>query len=115
MSTNTFPLLFNSQMLGATAATIYTVPGSPSGITLQNLQLKFTNVTAATRTITAYAVPSGGSESPTNAIVLDMSVPPNDYVVIPVERLGASGQIIAFCDAASSVTIQPIGGKLYTP
>lgn len=115
MSSNTFPVLFNSQMIGATASTVYDVPTTPAGITLQNLQLKLTNVTNATRTVTVYAVPSAGSPSPTNAVALDMAVPPNDYILIPVERLGNGGTIQALADTASAVNIQPIGGKLHTP
>lgn len=115
MSTNTFPVLFDTQMLGSTLSTPYSVPSTPSGQNLQNLQLKFTNVTAATRTITAHAVPSGSSATPSNAIALEMSVPPNDYIIIPVPRLGNDGSIQALCDQGSSVNISPIGGKLHTP
>lgn len=115
MSTNTFPVFFNSQMLGAAVSTLYEVPTSPSGISLQNLQLKCTNTTAATRTVTIYAVPTAGSPTPTNAVAADMSVPPNDYILVPVERLGNGGTIQALADVADAVNIQPIGGKLHTP
>lgn len=115
MSTNTFPVLFNSQLLGNTVSTIYDVPSSPSGITLQDMQLKLTNVTDATRTVTVHAVPAAGSPNDTNAIAKEMSVPPRDYIMLPVERLGADGTIQGLADMAGSVNIQAIGGKLHTP
>ncbi|MFD1216416.1 hypothetical protein [Microbulbifer celer] len=44
-----------------------------------------------------------------------MSVPPNDYIIIPVPRLANGGSIQALADQASSVNVAPIGGKLHTP
>lgn len=115
MSTNTFPVFFNSQLLGDTVNTLYTVPSSPSGITLQDLQVKLTNTTTATRSVSVYAVQSAGSPTPDNAVVYEMTIPPNDYVMVPVERLPNSASIQAAADIASAVSIQPIGGKLHTP
>lgn len=115
MSTNTFPVLFNSQMLGAVPLTVYQVPSSPSGITLQDVQLKLTNVTAATRSVKVHAVPAAGSPNDGNAVALDMSIPPHDYILLPLERLGAQASVVAEADEADSVNIQAIGGKLHTP
>lgn len=115
MSTNEFPVFFDTQMLGSTLSTPYDVPTTPSGVILQNLQLKLTNTSAATRTVSVYAVPSGSSPDPSNAIVLEMSVPPRDYIVVPVQRLANGGTIQALADQAGAVNIAPIGGKLHTP
>ena len=115
MSTNEFPVLFNSTLLTTSQAEIYAVPSSPSGIQLHDLQLKLTNVSSATRTVDLWAIPSGGSASDTTAIVVDFPIPPKDYVLVPLERLGASGTIEGLADQGSAVTIQPVGGKLHTP
>lgn len=115
MSTNTFPLFFNSVLLGTSNASMYTVPASPTTIILQDLQVKITNVTAATRQVTMYALPSGASASDTYKIAPEMSVPPFDFIIVPVPRLSAGGSVQGFADAASSLTVQPIGGKLHTP
>ncbi|MDP5211365.1 hypothetical protein, partial [Microbulbifer sp. 2205BS26-8] len=87
MSTNTYPVFFNSIMLEDTISTLYAVPSSPSGTILQNLQIKITNTTSATRTVSVYAVPVSSSPAPDNAVALNMSIPPNDYILLPVERL----------------------------
>lgn len=115
MSTNTYPVLFNSTMLGAALSTIYTLAASPSTSILQDLQVKLTNVSAATRTVTLYAVPSGGSVAPATAVAFELSIPPYDYIILPVERLGAGGTLQGFASAADSINIQPIGGKIHTP
>ena len=115
MSTNAYPVLFSSTLLGATNGTVYTVQSSPTTITLQDLQLKLTNVTAATRTVTIYAVPPSGAPDPSNAVAIEMSIPPYDYMILPVERLAAGGSIQGLASAAASVNISPIGGKLHTP
>lgn len=115
MSTNTYPVLFSSTLLGATISTLYTVPATPTTGTLQDLQLKLTNTSAATRTVTLYAVPSGRSVDVSTAIVVDMAVAPKDYILLPVERLGAGGTIQGLADVAADVSVQPIGGKLHTP
>ncbi len=114
MATNTFPVFFESAYLAAENSGIYSVPASPSTVVLQEMTIKCTNVTAATRTVTLYASASG-TQGPDNAVALNMSVPPYDYILLPVHRLPASGVIEGFCDEANSVTIQAIGGKLHTP
>lgn len=115
MSTNTYPVLFSSTLLSAINNTIYTVPASPISIILQDLQLKITNTSTATRTVTLYAVPDGANVDVSTAIVVDMAIPPKDYLILPAERLGAGGSIQGFADVASVISVQPIGGKLHTP
>lgn len=115
MSTNTYPVFFQSLLLDSSSGEIYTVPASPTTITLQDLKVKLTNTTAATRLVTVYAVPSGSAESNANAVLRLMSVPPYDYIMAAVPRLGAGGQIRALSDVTGSVSISAIGGKLHTP
>lgn len=114
MASNTYPLFFESAYLASSNAGIYTVPDSPTTTILQQLTLKCTNVTAATRVVTIYASTSG-AQGANNAIALNMSVPPYDYIEIPVPRIAAGGAIEGFCDAENSVTVQAIGGKLHVP
>lgn len=114
MSTNTYPIFFESSYLADSNAGIYNVPSMPTGTILQELTIKCTNVTAATRVVTIYASTSG-SEGANNAIALNHSVPPYDYILIPVPRIAANGVIEGYCDVANSVTVQAIGGKLHVP
>lgn len=115
MSTNAYPVFFNSTALDSANGLIYTVPSSPTTIILQELQIKVVNTSEATHTVTIYAVPSGGAASTSNAAAINMSVPPYDYVLIPVPRMAAGGTVEGFADTASVLSVQPIGGKLHTP
>lgn len=115
MSTNTFPVLFSVTQLTDVASTLYTVPSNVSNQTLQDLQIKFANTGTGSDTVTAYAVPDGGSATLANAICVDLAIPPNDYVLIPVERLPAGATIQALASTTSVINAAPIGGKLHTP
>lgn len=115
MSTNTYPLFFNSQYLPSANGVIYTAPVSPTTIVVQELQLKISNTTAATHAVTLYAVPSGESAAVDKAIAVEMSVPPYDYILLPVPRIAAGATIEGFTDTAEVLTVQPVGGKLHTP
>ena len=115
MSTNTYPVLFSSTLLGAIVNTLYTVQATPDSITLQDLQLKITNTSAATRTVSIYAVPKGGSVGAATAVALNMSIAPRDYIILPIERLAAESTIQGLADVANDVNVQPIGGKLHSP
>ena len=75
MSTNEYPVFFDSVFVGASAATVYTVP--PDQI-LQDMVLKVTNTDSTARTITVYAVPyielaSGSHDGADNASALSDS------------------------------------------
>ena len=116
MSTNTYPVFFVSAYLSDSNAGIWTMPASAASTAiLQELTLKLTNVTAATRICTIYAF-SSGSANINNAVIYSHSVPPYDYILVPIPRIsGSSAAIQGFCDVASSVTAQAIGGKLHVP
>lgn len=115
MSANTYPIFFNSAYLDSTNGTIYTAPASPSTITVQDLQLKITNTTTATHTVTIYVVASGGTATSALAVAVNMSVPPNDYILIPVPRFGAGATLQGFADTADALNVQAVGGKTHTP
>tara|TARA_R110002074_G_scaffold222928_1_gene393754 strand:- start:8 stop:355 length:348 start_codon:yes stop_codon:yes gene_type:complete len=114
MSTNSYPLLFSSTMLTVSDATVYEVPDTPITLTLQDLTLKLTNVTAATATASIYAVDAGGSASPANAAALDISVPAKDFILIPAPRLAAGSTISASASSDNAISIQAVTGKLHT-
>ena len=113
MSTNSYPLLFSSAMLNDTAGAIYSVPSTPVTATLQDLTVKLTNVTVATCTASLWSVNVGDVASNTNAVVLDISIPAKDFVLVPVERMPAESSLSALASAIDSVTIQAISGKIH--
>ena len=114
MSTNSYPLLFTSTLLTGTEGLVYATPTVPPTLTLQDLTIKLTNVTNATATASVWAVPSGGVSGVTNAVVLDMSIPAKDFILIPVERCSAGSSINALASSIDAITIQAVTGKLHT-
>jgi len=116
VSSNTTPVFFAPVFLAAANAGIWTMPSSAASTAiLQEMTLKFHNRTAATRVVTAYAF-SSGTASTSNEVCFELTVPPKDYILVPVHRVeGATAAIQGFCDIANSVTVAPIGGKLHVP
>ncbi len=52
---------FDPVQLGTSASTLLTIGAQPSQQLLRGGRIRFTNTTATAATVTAYAVPSGGS------------------------------------------------------
>jgi hypothetical protein len=106
--------LFAPSQLTASAATIYTVPATPATSTLSRGRVRFTNTDTASRAITAYAVPSGGTAGVSNVFMNAESLAANAHVDVDVPLLGAGGTIQAFADVASKVTIHALDGILFS-
>jgi|SRR3972149_963160 len=73
---NTYKNLGQSQIANTTT-TVYTVPGSTTGIIKE---LIITNTTSSAATITVYADPDGTVADATTAILSGWSVPANDFL-----------------------------------
>ena len=186
MSTNEYPVFWESTLLGTAESLIYTVP--TGGLqSLQDLQIKLTNTSGTAATATVYAVPdrvddsgdhdgsdnasvltdstqswttdewvgyvvknttdgsqgeitantattvtatlAGGSENDWDTsdeyeivpdttkdteVVPTQSIPANDYILVPIERVNSGGKIYAKSGTADVVNIQAIGGKLFS-
>jgi hypothetical protein len=108
------PQLFPPALLTGSAATYYTNPG-PTNTILVNASVRFTNNDTATRQVTAYAVPFGGSAGASNRFMNAESIPPNAHVDIIVPALADGDFLEAFADTASKVTILSLSGTLITP
>lgn len=99
-------------MLTASAATIYTMPTSPSTVVLRNGRIRFTNTDTVLRSATAYAVPSGGAASTTNMFCPAISIPPNGILDVDVPQMAAGDFIQVLADSASKINAQPLDGLL---
>lgn len=115
MSTNIFPVFFDGTLLTTATQTLYSVPSSPTNTILQEMQIKLTNITNGAQQVSVWAVPSGQSINDGFAVALNAVIPPNSFVLIPVQRLAAGGTIQAIAGVADAVNIAPVGGKLHTP
>lgn len=106
--------LFAPTLLTGSAATIYTVPSSPSTTVLKGGRVRLTNVDTAARAVTMYAIQSAGSASDTNTTLKAETIGPNTHLDVDVPMLAASGFIQAFCDSANKVSIQCVDGVLFS-
>lgn len=110
----TFVPLFSPQQLGTGAATITTVPSSPSTTFLTGGVVKLANTTAGAVTATLYAVPNAGSPTDTNTFFPTTSIPANTSLDVTVPQIGAGGTIQGKAGAATSISITPVSGAYYS-
>lgn len=95
--------LFGPAQLANAVATIYTAPAN-SRIVLT--RVVFTNVSAATRTVTVHVVRSGGSAASGNILINAKPVSVDESWVcneLAGMVLGAGDFVAAFADSATSV------------
>lgn len=97
----------------AAADVLITVALTPSSNLLINGKVRFSNHTGGAVTITAWAVPSGGSAGNTNICLPTTSINANSYLDLNVPQIAAGGTLEAQAGAASSITAQPLDGAIY--
>ena len=95
------------------AATRYTVPTAPANVLLRGGQVSLTNTTNASATPTLYAVPAAGSAGVGNAY-FNQAIGPFQTVLVNVPILAAGDTLQDKCDTASAITIQAVGGGLFS-
>ena len=98
----------------ASADVLITVPSTPTTTLLINGRVRFTNHTAGAVTITAWAVPSGGSAGTTNICLPSTSIGANSYIDVDVPQIAAGGTFEAQAGAATSITASCIDGAYYS-
>lgn len=106
--------LFAPTVLTTAATIIYTMPTSPASSILKNGRVRFLNTTAGAITVTAYAVPSGGTPVVGNEFLSAQSIAPGQYwdTDIPVLNAGATFQALA--SANTSITASELDGVLFS-
>ena len=106
--------LFEPVLITDTAATIYTVPTSPATLVLFRGRVRFTNTDTATRSVTVYAVPKGGTAATTNIVANGESIAPNDHLDLDIPVLAAGGFIQALTDSSGKVSASALDGLLFS-
>lgn len=94
--------------------TLLTVPSTPATSLLINGLVHFINDTAGAVTITAWAVPSGGTAGHTNICLPVTSIPANSTLPMAIPQIAAGGILQAQAGAANSITAQPMDGAIYS-
>lgn len=105
---------FDATVLTTSAATLYTVPATPSSLLLRGARMRFTNTTAGPITVTAHAVPSGGAAAVGNAFVYTKSIAAGEYLDVDIPLLGPGGFIQALASANTSITATALAGALFS-
>lgn len=105
--------LFNPVQLTSTAVTLYTVAATPATLVLTRGRIRFTNTDSAGHSVTAYAIPSGGSPTVTNCFLNAEAIAANAHLDSDVPLLGPGGFIQAKADAAN-VSASPLDGVLFS-
>ena len=108
----TYSKLFNPQLLGTTAQLIYQLASSPASLELRGARIRFVNITGASATFDAYAVPNGTSVAPVNAFALNIAVPAGSFYDIDVPTLSIGDAIWASSSVASGMNVQMLNGVL---
>lgn len=113
MSTS-YSNFFAPTVLTTSAATLYTVPASPTSSLLRGGRLRFTNTTAGAVTVTAHAIPAAGSAADGNAFVKGKSIAANDYLDVDVPIMPAGAFIQALASAGTSITTHMLSGSVFS-
>lgn len=90
------------------------VASTPSTNLLINGRVRFTNDTALSATITAWAVPSGGTAGHTNICLPVTSIAANTFLDVDVPQIAAGGKLQAQSGTATSITAQCLDGAIFS-
>lgn len=104
--------MFPPTVLTTSAATLYTSSGLSSSITQQG-RIRFTNTSGAVVSVTAYAVPTGGTAGVGNCFCDAEAVPAGKSLDIDVPSLIFGQFVQALASANTSVTVQAMAGVLF--
>jgi hypothetical protein len=102
----TIKILGQSAPAATTYTTLYTVPAATSAV-LSSISVCNTN--GGAQTVRIHIVPSGGSESTTNAITYDLSISANNMLVLTMGITMATGDFIRIYASATNISFQCFG------
>ena len=112
--TTSYSSFFDATVLTTSAATLFTVPASPSTTLLRQGRIRLTNTTGGAITATLYAVPPAGTAGTVNAFVSAKSIAANDYLDVDVPQLRAGAFVQALAGATPGITAHMISGALFS-
>ena len=106
--------LFPPTVLTNSAATLFTMPTSPTTSILKNGRMRFNNTTAGAITVTAYAVPKGGTAAVGNAFLSAVSIAANSFLDTDIPVMGEGDFLQALASANTSITASQLDGVLFS-
>jgi hypothetical protein len=93
---------------------LITVPATPATNLLVNGRVRFVNYSGAPATITAWAVPSGGTAGNDNICLPVTSINNGAFLDMDVPQLEAGGKLQAQAGTATAITAQAMDGSYYS-
>lgn len=106
--------LFGPTVLTASAATIYTMPTTPVGITLSRGRARFTNTDTVQHAVTSYAIQFGGTATTGTCFMNAEVVMPNTHLDVDLPVMTDGGFFQSFADAAGHITMFQLDGILFS-
>ena len=101
-------------VLGVAAATLFTVPSTPTTTLLRGGRMRLTNTSAAAVTVTLYAVPAAGAAAAGNAFVSAKSVAANDILDVDMPIMPAGSFVQGLASGATAITAHVISGSYFS-
>jgi hypothetical protein len=112
--TVTIQQLFPPTVLASSVGVIYTAPTTPTTTVVGQGRIRFTNTDTATRSITAYAVPSAGSPGVSNTFMKAETLAANMHLDIDLPVLAPGDTFQAFADAPAVVVVFELDGVIFS-
>lgn len=110
----TYSAFFAPTVLTTSAATLFTVPATPTSTLLRGGRIRLTNTTAGPVTATLYAVPSAGTAAAGNSFLTGKSIAANDYLDVDVPIMGPGAFVQGLAGAATSITAHMLSGSYFS-
>lgn len=112
--TISYSKFFQPTVLTTAAATLMTIPSSPTSTLLRGGRVRLTNTTNTAATVTLYAVPSAGTAGVGNAFVPGKSIAANDFLDVDMPIMQAGDFFQALAGTAASITVHMISGSYFS-
>jgi hypothetical protein len=106
--------MFEPTVLGTEAESLYTAENGPSNQLLGAGRVRFTNTSNAQVTVTAYAVPTGGTAGASNTFLPGVAIPALSFMDVDIPVLGIGDSLQAMSNTASVVVASALNGVLFS-
>jgi hypothetical protein len=106
--------LFVPVVLTTSAANIYVAPATPTSLIVARIRVRFSNTSNASVSVTAYAIPTGGTALASNECLPGVAIAANAYLDVDIPVLAPGGAFAAMATAATSITVAQLDGVIFS-
>lgn len=111
MALNYETVLFDSQVVTTGTDDLFTLTGV--GQSIDDLKIRFTNITGSAATVSAWVQASGGSEASADKILSNYSINGNSYLDIDIPRMvgeGNQSKLTVSAGTGSAIVVSHLQG-----